>query len=246
VAKSNQIGMNRTGIDMSPAQAKEMVRGAEELTPLRAGNGHSLASIEREYIEAADPLGSVPLPGTLKGALKSFMDKATGRNPEVFLNKLGERLAFERTGVRLYDALITKCEATGSALPIERLREIRDEEAQHFHLLTEAMESLGADPTAQTPDADVAAVASSGIQKVLTDPRTSVAQCLDAMLTAELTDNAGWDMLCSLAEEMGLDELEAEFRQALAEEDTHLEDVRTWVTESVLSESGTTARRRST
>ena len=246
MAKSNQMGMNRTGIDMSPAQAKEMVRGAEELTPLRAGNGHSLVSIEREYIEAADPLGSVPLPGTLKGALKSFMDKATGRNPEVFLNKLGERLAFERTGVRLYDALITKCEATGSSLPIERLREIRDEEAQHFHLLTEAMESLGADPTAQTPDADVAAVASSGIQKVLTDPRTSVAQCLDAMLTAELTDNAGWDMLCSLAEEMGLDELEAEFRQALAEEDTHLEDVRTWVTESVLSESGTTARRQST
>jgi hypothetical protein len=66
------------------------------------------------------------------------------------------------------------------------------------------------------------------------------------MLTAELTDNAGWDMLCSLAEEMGLDELEAGFRQALAEEDAHLEDVRTWVTESVLSESATSARRRST
>ena len=30
-----------------------------------------------------------------------------------------------------------------------------------------------------------------GIMPVLTDPRSSMAQCLQAILTAELTDNAG-------------------------------------------------------
>lgn len=73
--------------------------------------------------------------------------------------------------------------------------ESRSEEAQRFLLLKGALESLGADPTAQTPDADVIGVASRGVLKVMADPRTTVGQCLDALLTAELTDHAGWELL---------------------------------------------------
>lgn len=39
-------------------------------------------------------------------------------------------------------------------IPLERLTEFRNQESQHFHLLIESIRSLGADPTAQTPDAD--------------------------------------------------------------------------------------------
>jgi bacterioferritin (cytochrome b1) len=73
-----------------------------------------------------------------------------------------------------------------------------------------------------------------GIMQVLTDPRSSMAQCLQAMLTAELTDNDGWRLLIQLADYLGHDELKAEFESALANEEEHLINVRTWLSESVL------------
>jgi hypothetical protein len=237
--RSNEMGRNRTGIDMSPKHSKAMVRAAEELTPRGAPDGQMLEKAHREYIEEADAVGSVPMPGTIKGALKSAMDKLAGRNPETLINKLGERLAFERSGVRLYEGVLAKCEAKddGTHVPLDRLRRFRDEEARHFALVKQAMESLGADPTAQTPDADVTALASMGVQKVVADPRTTVSQCLEALLTAELTDNAGWELLVKLTEEMGLDDISTRFRGALQEEEVHLREVREWVERGVLAQT---------
>src|SRR5690606_31980390 len=154
---------------------------------------------------------SVPLPGTVKGAMKTGMQKLSGRNAEVFIDKLGERLAFERTGTRLYEMLIVKCRGAAQEgqvnVSIDQLLHIHDEEARHFKLLTAAMEKLGADPTAMTPCADTTGVQSIGILQVLSDPRTTVPQCLNAILTAELSDTAGWELLIQLANEMGQDEM---------------------------------------
>ena len=47
-------------------------------------------------------------------------------------------------------------------------------------MLVQAMEQLGGDPTAQTPCADVTATASMGLIQVVTDPRTTLAQSLNA------------------------------------------------------------------
>ena len=71
--------------------------------------------------------------------------------------------------------------------------------------------SREADPTAMTPCANTAGVASMGIMQVITDPRTTVPQCLSAILTAELADNAGWELLIQLANEMGQDDMVAQF-----------------------------------
>ena len=46
-----------------------------------------------------------------------------------------------------------------------------------------------------------------GIMQVLTDPRSSLAQCLQVMLTAELTDNDGWELLIKLADNLGYEGL---------------------------------------
>ena len=81
---------------------------------------------------------------------------------------------------------------------------------------------------------NVPRLASMGIMQVLTDPRSSMAQCLQAMLTAELTDNDGWRLLIQLADNLGHDEMKAEFETALADEEEHLMNVRTWLQESVL------------
>ena len=70
-----------------------------------------------------------------------------------------------------------------------------------------------------------------GLVAVLTDPRTTLTQCLDALLTAELADNDGWKILIAMAEASGQDELAQRFATALAEEDHHLASVRAWIAE---------------
>lgn len=248
MGKSTQMGRNRTGIDMSPIHSKEMIDNVESAPPSqegKEGNGLAISSIERQYIQESDSVGSVPMPGSVKGALKSAMEKISGRNPEMLINKLGERLAYERSGVRLYQSLITKCEnaKAGPQVPIDRLKHFQNEEEKHFQMVKKTMQSLGADPTAETPDADVSGVAAMGFQKVLCDPRTSVGQCLEAMLSIELTDYAGWELLIDLADKMGLDDSVKEFQRALKEEEDHLTHIRRWYSEAVLSEAGVEASR---
>jgi rubrerythrin len=200
--------------------------------------------------------------------VKTGMAKLKGGHPSIFLDKLGERIAFERTGTRLYDALLTKVEtvaqteggllpaaeeaiarADGSGMPLhvagetslQTLARIRDEELQHFEMLCEAMRQLGGDPTAQTPCADVTAAASAGLMQVVTDPRTTLAQSLNAMLTAELTDNAGWELLIQLADEAGESELAGQFLNALSQEQEHLLIVKSWLSMLVTDAVGTPA-----
>lgn len=248
--KSQRMGMNRTGIDISPLHAKEMVQGAQTYSPRAMDGNKGIAALERSYLQAGSTVGSVPMPGTMKGALKTTGQKLTGHNPEVFINKLGERLAYERSGVRLYESFIRKCEArNGSArdpVPMDQLRRICSQEAEHFQLLKECMEQLGADPTAQTPDADVSGVLASGFMQVLTDPRTSISQCLQTLLSVEMTDRAAWEMLISLSESMGLNEMSDKFKHALRQEQEHEQLVRSWYEQAVISQSGVAAKSRTT
>jgi rubrerythrin len=169
------------------------------------------------------------------------MQKLMGNQPEVLLDKLAGRLAFERTGTRLYDALLAKCSVRQDeveGMSLELIRQFRNEEANHFVLLWEAMRELGGDPTAQTPEADINGMASQGLMQVLTDPRTSVAQCLHAVHIAELTDRDGWELLIKLADEMGQTDMADRFRSSLAEEERHLETVRHIMAQTVLEEAG--------
>jgi len=232
------LGMNRTGIDMSPIHTKKMLKVEEDI-PRTTDGDTTMAAIEDFFLENAEPLGSIPLPGTVKGALKSTAKMMTGKHPEVFINKLGERLAYERSGARIYEQLIAKCQHISNELdtdihiPIERLIEFRNQEVEHFEMLKQCLEILGADPTAQTPDADGSGVASSGLMKVIMDPRTSVSQSLQAMLTLELADNAAWELLINLAGDMGMTDMVEKFKHALMQEDTHLSNVREWYDQSI-------------
>jgi rubrerythrin len=117
------------------------------------------------------------------------------------------------------------------------LRQFCSQEEEHFDLLTNCLKKLGADPTAQTPDADASGVAASGFMKVITDPRTSISQCLQAMLAIELTDNAAWELLAKLAEDMGMNDMAQQFQQALQQEDVHLREVREWYEKSVRAQA---------
>jgi rubrerythrin len=233
---STRLGGNRTGLKTSPLLGKEMTENAEA-PDLTSADPDALASVRREYILEADPLGSVPPPATVKGAAKSGVQMIAGKRPQAFLDKLAERLAFERGGARLYDAVLAKLATHAAELrgPVAAdVERIRDDEVRHALLVKACIEELGADPTAQTPCADLVGVETSGFLQAASDPRTTLAQTLHAALAAELVDGAGWETLIALAENMGQDEMAEQFRGALQQETQHLAMVRRWFHELTL------------
>jgi hypothetical protein len=253
------VGHNLTGAALTPTAVQAMTEAADTLTPFTDIDTSDMEAQKMAFIEEAEAVGSVPLPASVKGVAKASVAILKGGQPTVFLDKLGERLAYERTGTRLYEALIIKYRATqqaeGDVLPSATmpgdtqasaedpgatLERIRQDEYGHFTLLCEAMTAMGGDPTAQTPCADVTAVASSGFMQVLNDPRTTLAQCLNAMLAVELADNAGWEMLASLADEAGQSDLAGRFLAALGQEQQHLAIIKGWLT-AIVSDKTTAA-----
>jgi hypothetical protein len=240
--KPTELGKNRTGVQTAPARTREMTDNTEAVEADPRG-ALAIGLWRAELSDAAPPVGTMPVPGTLKGIAKTAMKAAQGEHATVFLDKLAERLAFERTGVRLYDAVLAKIPAARTSegtLTAEAVQVIRDEELGHFLLCKEAIEAMGGDPTAMTPCADVMGVASMGLLQVVTDPRVTLTQALAALLTAELTDNDGWKLLIATAEALGQGDLALRFTDALAAEDRHLQSVRRWIAERLELQLGAT------
>ncbi|MGD9762806.1 MAG: ferritin-like domain-containing protein [Candidatus Binatia bacterium] len=226
------MGTNRTGISVAPELSAEMIEGAREFSPTREGDGHEILRVRIAYAEDAEPIGSVPLPGSLSQLADTAIKAVQGKSPLTFLDKLGERLAFERTGVRLYQGVIAKYDAFGAfhgGPQREDLEHILAEEFQHFQLLTNAVEQMGGDATVVTPSADLHAVMSNGILAAVADPRVDLLQSLEGALVAELADNDCWDALIELAQQAGEEDLVQRFTRASESEREHLTQVRTWV-----------------
>jgi rubrerythrin len=224
--------MNRTGIATAPERTERMLDGMAEFPPDVPGDEGAIALTRVDYATSANPIGSVPPPLRLKGMLKSALQATLGESPTQFIDKLGERLAFERTGVRLYLALLAKFDAYGSfegGPTRSELELILRDEYSHFRMLHDAVTRLGGDPTVVTPSADLQATMSKGIMEVVVDPRTTLAQGLEAMLLAELADNDCWLALGQLAKEAGEADLSTEFERALNSEMQHLAQVRAWI-----------------
>jgi hemerythrin superfamily protein len=231
--------MNRTGIMNNPKMGAELIKGAEELTRASDGDATDIAEMRADYLEDATPIGSEPLSAQENDGEGELSEASLGL--PVLLDKLGERLAFERQGTRLYEAFLQKFEAVGAeedgGPTAAELRHICDEEFEHFRLLQRTIVKLGGDATVQTPSADIVGVISKGATEIIVDPRTTIAQGLQALLTAELADNDGWQMLGQLAAQSGLDELEEQCRKALEAEQEHLEKVRQWLLSITLQDA---------
>lgn len=237
---SAAMGMNKTGIATAPLMSKEMIESSDQ-TGLLVDGAVTAEDIRMPYMERRSKIGSVPPPLSIKGMASTALEALKGQKASVLVDKLAERLAFERSGARLYEALILKCRASEGAENTgarERLEHIRGEELEHFHMLWECIEKLGADPTVQTPSADVAAVISRGIPQVLLDPRTTFGQCLEAIMTAELVDADAWERLTELAEGFKQTEMAEKFRLALEQEKQHQIIIREFLSQEVAGEAG--------
>ncbi|WP_394836349.1 ferritin-like domain-containing protein [Pendulispora rubella] len=225
------MAINRTGIQGVPSRTKDLLESLSDAEPSSAGDADLMAAERNTYVGAGLAVGHPP-PAPAKEANDPAADVRNVLAVGVLVDKLGERLAFERSGVRLYDALIAKLDASGKlegGPSRDELVDIRDDEQRHFKMVQKAIETLGGDPTVVTPSADLAAVKAMGLPQVLTDPRTTLAQGLEAILVAELVDNDGWTLLITLTEKLGYKVAAKQFREALQSEEEHLAKVRGWV-----------------
>lgn len=221
--------MNRTGMATS-SDAGVMRETALHFQP--KGKEQQFRMLRQEIRRGLEPVGTMPPPASLKGMVKDVVRRLGGQKTTVLLDKIGERLAFERTGTRLYETLLEKLDGDGGfegGPTRAQLKKIRDEEEAHFFLLHDLMTQLDGDPTAMTPSADLAGVASTGVVAVVSDARTNLAESLEAMLVAELVDRDGWVRLIELLEEAGQDDMVRACRQAEREEEEHLASVRSWL-----------------
>jgi hypothetical protein len=225
-------GKNLTGIAAAPQRTQEMLAGMDEFPPSSQGSAQDVAQVRIAYAQQAEPLGSVPLPASFTDKMQTAVKAVMGEKPMLLMDKLGERLAFERTGTRLYEALVSKYDAFGGFAggPSRGdLEHVLQEEYRHFTLLQAAIEQLGGDPTAVTPSANLQATVGHGIKMVIVDPRTTLLQSLEAILVAELADNACWEALVELAHEAGEEALARQFQEARVTEQEHLEKVQSWL-----------------
>jgi hypothetical protein len=216
---STTPGNNHTGLAPHPKERDDMVQGAREFKPTSSGGPDEIARLRIAYARAGGPHGTM-----------SAASVDAARLP--VLDKLGARLQFERTGTRLYDALISKLDAYGGfdgGPSRQQLLEIRDQEHGHALLAQELIRSLGGDPTMVTPCGSLQATASRGIVDVLVDPRTSLIDCLDAILIAELADQDSWAALARSAQTLGDTGMAAKITQAQQTELQHLKKVRGWL-----------------
>jgi rubrerythrin len=238
--KASGLGMNKTGIQTSPVHSKKAIEGAEKAAPSSPGDASAIAKVRQEFAREADGLGTVPPPATLKGMAKTAVGLLKGGRSTVFIDKLGQRAGFERTGVRLYEAALSKLDVFGTwegGPSREQLEKIRLDELSHFALVKRTIEKLGGDPTVLTPAADLQANLSEGVPKMLVDPRVNLLQSLDGLLTAELVDNASWELLIQLARELGHQEIAEDFQRALDAEQEHLALVRSWLVAGTMLEA---------
>jgi hypothetical protein len=228
---STQTGTNRTGIRTSPFDMSELEEIASK-TPARDPEDLRMTAVRANYAKESDGIGSVPPPASLKGMAASAMELIQGHKPTVLIDRLGERLAFERMGVRLYESLLIKFDALGTwdgGPTREILLEQYRDELSHFKLMNDTLERIGADPTAMTPAASLTAVEGSGLLKVIVDPRTTLPQALHALLLAESADVEGWGALIDIADSISQNDLATQFREAERTEQLHQQRVREWL-----------------
>jgi rubrerythrin len=142
-------------------------------------------------------------------------------NIEALVDKLCERLAVETGGVEIYQAAIAKIDDPTIAA---RLKRFMQEEAEHRDLLDAYLTKLGVQDR-ETPSARLAKHEGEAYMKLVGEAETP-AQVLNIMLTIELMDENGWEMIINLGRDVHDEELVRTLNSALQEEKEHLRGVR--------------------
>ncbi|MCU1281195.1 MAG: hypothetical protein JWM53_4741 [bacterium] len=142
-------------------------------------------------------------------------------NNDALVDKLCERLAVETGGVDIYRAAIAKLD---DPMVVARLEHFMQQEAKHRDLLAAYLDRLGVEGR-QTPSARLAKHEGEAYLKLIGEADTP-AQLLNILLTVELMDENGWEMIVNLGRDIHDDDMVHTLEGALQEEKEHLRGVR--------------------
>ncbi len=159
------------------------------------------------------------------------MKKLAEKHPEKLLDLLTERLTFERTGVKLYDSVLSKMQKSEDkviASMIPQLKKQRDQEKEHEEWLEEQVRALGSDAHTETDLSELVLREARGVKEVI-ESDDELTHLFHALLVAELVDENGWKLLVQLADEAQDEEALRSIIQRAREEEDHLVYVRSVV-----------------
>ena len=142
-------------------------------------------------------------------------------NKDALVDKLCERLAVETSGVEIYQALLAKLDDPSLA---PRLKQFMQHELAHRDLLAAQLDKLGVGER-ETPSARLARHEGDAYLTLIGEAETA-SHLLHVLLTVELMDENGWEMLIDVARDLGDDEMVRSFSGALRDEKEHLRGVR--------------------
>ena len=125
---------NRTGVAAALHRAAQMITAVEEFPPTSEGNGRAIAAVRVQYAQEGADEGAENHPAVVE-------------ETPLLMDKLGERLAFERSGTRLYEALSKPGLGSLKVDPPRRIRSHLERRAGAFPMLEIHQVSRG-DPRA--------------------------------------------------------------------------------------------------
>ncbi|RYZ43090.1 MAG: ferritin-like domain-containing protein [Myxococcaceae bacterium] len=223
-------GLVRTATLLSAQELEHLAHGAVRNTVLVPA-GSAVQSLRIHLSRIAGDLDALPTTA-LRERMSGALQALKGGSPALFIDRLCERLAFERTSSRLYAGLLLKTHALGTFAggpTPERLLELHNQELEHLGRVRDALLRLGAPPSLRTPSGDIAGLQSQGLIQAIDAPGATLMDALRATLVSELINNTGWALLVDLASELGPPDLEQAFREVLHVESRHLAEVTLWV-----------------
>ena len=121
------------------------------------------------------------------------MEKLAAKNATKVIDLLNERLAFERSGVKLYDTLLGRLRATEDRTLkafLGDVKEHREEEKEHEEWLEGQIRALGGDAHAPTERSVLVQAESEGVERVMRRD-DSILHDFHALLTAECIASRG-------------------------------------------------------
>jgi ferritin-like metal-binding protein YciE len=151
------------------------------------------------------------------------------RNRGPVVDLLSERLAFERSTVRLYDRILEtlrgSTEAAARDLHATMLKH-RGEEEEAARWLEGRIRELAGDGGAETDLGRLATREARGIEEVADADGADATHLFHALLAVEGVDVAGWELLVELAEGAGDARARHDLERHLRRERQHLAFVR--------------------
>lgn len=148
---------------------------------------------------------------------------------DIYIQKLADRLAFERGETRLVSLAINRLERAKSAVPsraISVLQINQSHDETHAELVRKILLSLKPEALDSWRLFDGVNRAYRGFFDVLVSPHSDFLRIFQILYFAKLASNGEWEVLIDLTRKFNGAEASRPFKEALAQERQHLTEIK--------------------